>query len=145
MKQSEKLIGLILMVGAICSAVATFIPQWRLRAAWQQLSMEKRDGFVLGPYAPLVRRVNAQVRPWESILLVSALDPALLPYALFPRKIWQMQTDPETNAFFMDLPLSPYPKRAMESFPVAWRLDVQMEDAGVKDILTRLHAKGVQR
>lgn len=142
MNRSEKLIGLILMAGAIYSAVATIIPQWQLRSAWQQLSPEKRDGFVLGPYASLVRRVNAQVQPSESILLVSALDPGLLPYALFPRKIWQMQTDPETNALFMDLPPSTYPHRAAESFPVKWRLDVQMENAGVRGDLKHLHTSG---
>lgn len=142
MKQSEKLIGLILMVGAICSAVATIIPQWQLRSVWQELTPEKRDGFVLGPFAALVRQVNAQVQPSESILLVSTLDPGLLPYTLFPRKLWQMQTDPETNALFMDLPPSPYPRRAAESFPAQWRLDVQLENNKVRGDLKRLHAKG---
>lgn len=142
MKRSDKLIGLIFMAGALCSAVATIIPQWQLLSVWQQLAPDKRVGFVLGPFAPLVRQVNAQVQPVESILLVSALDPGLLPYALFPRKIWQMQTDPETNALFMDLPSSPYPRRAPESFPARWRLDVQLEDSKVKGVLKPLHANG---
>ena len=142
MKRREKLICLILMAGAIYSAVATIIPQWQLRSVWQQLAPEKRDSFVLGPFAPLVRQINAQVPPDESILLVSTLDPGLLPYMLFPRKIWQMQTDPETNALFMDLPISAYPHRMAESFPAQWRLDVQLEDSKVKGELKPLHAKG---
>ena len=142
MKRSVKLIGLILMAGAIFSAVATIIPQWQLHSAWQRLAPDKREGFVLGPFAPLVRQVNAQVQPFESILLVSTLDPGLLPYALFPRKIWQMQTDPETNALFMDLPSSPYPRRVAESFPAQWRLDVHLENSKVRGDLKPLHARG---
>jgi len=90
---------------------------------WQHLAPEARRAMLQGPMAPLIAKVERQVPANGAILLFAGLDPALLPYYLYPRKIWQPGVDPETNAVYMDLPPSPYPLRRPETFAVDWHLD----------------------
>ena len=97
---------------------------------------------VLGMYAPAVLKVRATVPETDRLLLISGIDPALFPYTLFPRKIWQMQTSPETDRFYMDLPASPYPERLPENFPVRWLLDINQDNVMNGGELIRLYQDG---
>lgn len=101
----------------------------RLLEWWRHLPVAKREGAILGPLAPLVANVCQHVSPNEGLLLFSPLDPALIPYVLFPRKIWQIQVEPESNAFYMQLPPSPFPRRRPEDFPAVWRLNYMPDNA----------------
>jgi hypothetical protein len=135
----------ILLAGALYSGATSIVSQIRLCAEWGRTPEADREALILGVYAPAVQKVRAQVPEEEGILLVSDMDPAPLPYALFPRKIWQMQTEPETSAVFMDLPPSPYPMRPPESFPVSWRLDLREANSEAGGELTRLKTPGGDR
>jgi hypothetical protein len=135
----------ILLVGALYSGASTVVYRIRLCAEWYKTPSADRADRILGEYAPVVRKIRSLVPEEDGILLVSNMDPAPLPYALFPRKIWQMQTEPETNAVFMDLPPSPYPLRSPESFPVSWRLDLLEGNSQWGGELTRLKPTGGNR
>lgn len=100
---------------------------------------------VLGMFTPSTLKARASIPETEGILLFSGIDPALLPYALFPRKIWQIQTDPETNRIYMDLPPTPYPQRQPESFPAPWELIITQDSVMMGGELTRLQPGGSAR
>lgn len=135
----------ILLAGALYSGAASIVSQLRLCAEWRGTPVAEREGLILGAYAPAVRKVRAQVPEGEGILLVSDIDPAPLPYALFPRRIWQTRTEPETNAVFMDLPPSAYPARPPGSFPAGWRLDLRKSNVAAGGDLSRLEVGGGNR
>ncbi len=135
----------ILLAGALYSGATAIVTQVRYCVEWHRTPAKDRDELILGDYAPVVRKVRAQVREEEGILLVSDIDPAPLPYALFPRRIWQVQTEPETNAEFMDLSPSRHPLRRPESLPVSWRLDLLKGNAQSGGTLTRLKPAGGER
>jgi hypothetical protein len=135
----------ILLAGAVYSGTKAVDSQIHLCVEWYRTPVADREALILGAYAPVVRKVRDQVPEEEGILLVSDMDPAPLPYALFPRKIWQMRTEPESNALFIDLPPSPYTTRPPESFPVSWRLDLVEENARGGGELTRLKPAGGDR
>lgn len=128
----------LLLAGAIYSGTATLRQQMKLQSEWRHASPLDRERYVYGPLLPVIHKINSQVREGEGILLRSGVDPALFPYVFFPRKIWQRQTDPETNYIYMDLPTSAFPLRATESFPAAWALNVQADNLAQGGELVRL-------
>lgn len=128
----------VLLGGALFSGAAAIVAQVDDCVTWGRTPARDREALVLGEYAPAVARVRAQVPENEGILLVSDIDPAPLPYALFPRRIWQTETESESTRMFMELPPSPYPKRSPESLPVSWRLDLRRDNAAGGGELTRL-------
>lgn len=118
-----------LCFGALASGSATLLDRWLLAAHWRSAPPAVRAEMPMGEFQPLIAKVMQSVPPDGNLLLFSELDPALLPYYLHPRKIWQMQSDPETNAFYMDLPPSHYPVRNPDSFRVDWHLYYSSENA----------------
>lgn len=117
-------------------------PHIRVCNDWKNATSEIRTEMTLGMYAPAVLKVRATVPETDRLLLISGVDPALFPYTLFPRKVWQMQTAPETDQLYMALPTSPYPERPPESFPVGWLLDINQDNVMNGGELTRLHQGG---
>jgi len=123
MKSASQILVGILLVAAVFSGGSVVYERWTLLRSWQQSSPEVGRGLLQGPMAPLIARVEREVPANGTMLLFAGLDPALLPYYLYPRKIWQPGVDPETNAVYMELPPSPYPLRRPETFAVDWYLD----------------------
>ncbi|GEM_PF-3878122 len=111
-----------LLSAALLSGGVVFWERLRFLQQWQTAPVDAREGMLLGELRPVVAKVKKAVPPAGSILLFSGIDPALIPYYLHPRKIWQTQTEPETNAVYMDLPASPYPRLRPEEFRVTWHL-----------------------
>jgi hypothetical protein len=66
-----------------------------------------------------------------SVLLESDWDPALVAYYLYPRKIYQLDVQPETDQLFMRLPPSPYARRLPESFAVDWVIKLRRVDGAL--------------
>lgn len=118
LRSGKALVYALLLVVALAGTVGeggrrlAEVVQWRGGAA------DSRGELLYGPYRELFTNSFAQLPPNASILLMSDWDPALIPYYLDPRKIFQLGVDPETNAVFMKLPPSPYPRRRPESFAV---------------------------
>lgn len=133
---AQRLLLLILLCAALAGSLPLGAERWRLIAQWQAADPREREVMLFGPYAPAVEKVRRTVPADGTILLFSGLDPALLPYALYPRRIWQPGVDPETNAVYMDLPPSPYPPRRPETFAVDWYLDWFPDNAAAGGALT---------
>jgi len=136
------IIQYLLLAAAILSGIMTMAPHIRVCSDWKNASSEMRTEMTLGMYAPAVLKVRATVPETERLLLISGIDPALFPYTLFPRKIWQKQTAPETDQLYMNLPPSAFPERPPESFPVGWLLDINQDNVANGGALTRLHQSG---
>lgn len=98
-------------------------------AAWRSLDERQQRATLMRGYAPLIDHVGRNVPETEGLVLYSAIDPALLPYYLYPRKIWQTRVDPETNRQYMVLPPSVFPERAPESFGARWVVSFDQENA----------------
>ena len=132
----------LLLVAALLSGAMTIAAQFRLCDDWSKAPAEVREDMVLGMFGPTIRKVSASVPENDGILLSSGIDPALFPYALFPRNIWQLQTDPDTNYIYMDLPPSEYGRKDPAELPVGWRLDIRQDDFLMGGELTRIQPHG---
>lgn len=130
-------IHFLLLIAALVSGALTVTAQFRLRSQWEKAPPETRNDIVLGMFGPTIHKVRASIPEQDGILLYSGVDPALLPYALFPRKIWQTATDPETNAIYMDLPPSSFPIISPEELPVSWQLEINQDNIMIGGNLTR--------
>ncbi len=132
------LILVLLLGGALFSGVR----QWRQDCAsvqlWREASPAQRRELLLLEYAAVVARVEARVAPREGLVLLANVDPALLPYYLHPRPIWQLQVEPETDRIYMKLPPARFPRREPRDFPVHWLLRVDRETLARGGELTEL-------
>jgi hypothetical protein len=132
----------LLLLAALTSGILTFSARFRLWQEWRNAPAEVRNDMVLGMFGPAIHKIRATVPENEGLLLYSEIDPALFPYALFPRKIWQLQTDPETNSVYMDLPPSSYPRINPERLPVSWVLDIRLVTIAIGGELSRILTNG---
>lgn len=133
----------LLLLALLCAALAGSLPlgvdRWQFRAQWRAADARAREDILFGPYAPAIAKVRRMVPEDGTILLFSGVDPALFPYAVHPRRIWQVLTEPETDAIYMQLPPSPFlPARSPESFQVGWHLLVTPENLGAGGELRRV-------
>ena len=135
----------LLLLAALTSGILTFSARFRLWQEWRNAPAEVRNDMVLGMFGPAIHKIRATVPENEGLLLYSEIDPALFPYALFPRKIWQLQTDPETNSVYMDLPPSSYPRINPERLPVSWVLHIHQDNVMTGGELTQIHPGGGAR
>jgi hypothetical protein len=132
----------LLLGAALFSGALTMAAQTRACYEWRNAPAEMRTGVELGMSGPAILKVRATVPETDGLLIISDIDPALFPYALFPRKIWQVRTAPETDQVYMDLPPSPYPQRPLESFPVNWLLNIRGDTVATGGELTRIQPYG---
>lgn len=129
----------VILTAALLSGVMTVAERLMSIRQWRSASLSQQEEWQYGFAAPVIGRVRAAIHGNGSLLLQAGLDPALLPYYLFPRRIYQTGTDPETNAVYMHLPPTPYPQRSPESFAVDalllwddnnWRSGGELRPAG---------------
>lgn len=125
------LLRLTLLALLVGGALFSGVSQWRQDEAsarlWRDAPAAQRREMLLLEYAPVIARVEAQVAPEAGLVVVAGVDPALLPYYLHPRPIWQPQVEPETDRAYMELPLSPFPRRDPRELPGRWLLRVDRE------------------
>lgn len=117
---SSRVIVALLLVAALAGAVREGGQCLKQVGQWRKGPTDVRERLQFGSYREVFSFSGSRVSPKASVLLLSDWDPALLPYYLYPRKIFQLDVDPETNQDFMKLPPSPYPRRRPESFAVDW-------------------------
>jgi len=136
----------LLLVGAVVTGLPAFQDVTRLAAYWRNADADQRREALYQSLGPLLEKVERAVPPQDSILLYSTVDPALLPYVLFPRRIWQVGVEPETNRMFMDLPAPPFQERSPVSFPVDWVLRLSPQNLSRGGELIRIRpAQSVPR
>lgn len=111
-----------LFLAALASGVVKGNERFSLISRWRSASAVERNALLYGSSGPVISKVKHFVPENGRLLLQAGLDPALLPYYLFPRKIWQASVDPETNSVYMDLQDPLFPQRQVDSFNVDWIL-----------------------
>ena len=135
----------ILLAGSLYGGGAAVVDHLRLCGEWRETPPAGREALILGPYAPVVRNVRERIPPGEGFLLASGVDPAPLPYALFPRPIWKTGPESESTDGFMELPAPRWPRRPPESFPVSWRLELRDDNLERGGDLTPVRPTGGAR
>lgn len=133
----ERLLLILLCAGALASAGTVFSQRWQLISRWRGESKVARVDRLQGVCAPAIEKVLRTVPESGTLLLKSGFDPALLPYYLHPRRIWQTKVEPETNALCMKLPPSRYAPRDVATFEVDWLLDLRFSNADQGGYLVR--------
>jgi hypothetical protein len=108
----------LLLAASLASGVVTLSSRIKTLDAWRSAPPAARDKFLFGLAGPAIVKVRSSVPEDGSLLLIASLDPALFPYYLHPRRIFQCATEPETDRVYMDKPPSPYPWRPPSSFAV---------------------------
>ena len=122
-RRSKGLFLLVLAAALLFSGPRLFRERLLFLLEWRAAPEAAREKILYGDDSGLILFAGSNIPPQESILLSSELDPALIPYYLHPRKIYQLRSDPETNSAYMKLPPSPYPVRRPESFDADWHVD----------------------
>jgi hypothetical protein len=121
------LLALVAAVAITISAVPTLLLELQWYENWRAADGDAQEAILFAAAAPLIHEARQRVDPHECVLLASpALDPAIIPYYLHPRRIFQTSVRPETDDVYMKLP-PPFPTpRAADTFACAWgvRLDV---------------------
>jgi hypothetical protein len=118
----------LLFFGALVSGVLTYRNLRDLSSTYAAAPPDLRRFMLYGPLAPMIAQVEARVPAHSSILFISDADPALVAYALLPRKIWQTSVDQALQPMFMESNNSLYPERRPESFAVDWVLSLTPEN-----------------
>ncbi len=117
------------LISAAAGAGGEALERFSAVSRWQTGTPEQRGKQLHGSaYHELIAYAQSRVSPGESCLLVSDWDPALIPYYLHPRRIYQRDVQPEITSSYMRVPPSPYPRRPVESFDVDWA--VRLRDTG---------------
>lgn len=109
--------------------------QFSLMKQWQAASDTGKQNILHGSLSNLFILAKDKTHPDSRILLFSQVDPALIPYYLYPRVLYQVQPDPETNRSYMNLSASPYPLRHPQSFEVDWHIRCLVDNRTLKFIL----------
>ena len=108
------------------------------RREWRALDERGRRSLLQRGYEPLLRAIERNVSEEGGLVLYSGIDPALVPYYAYPRRIWQIRVDPETNQSFMILPPSGWPERSAESFDAGWAVTFDRSNAARGGVFFRL-------
>ena len=115
--KSPTLFITILMGASFFSGMKTYLKQSERYQQWKTTALPKRHEMIFGVYAETVKKINVTLKVDESFVLSApGVDTALLAYALFPRKIWQLQVETEFMESIMELQPSPYPRLTLEHY-----------------------------
>lgn len=118
----------ILFLGAFLSGITTYGNLQDLSATYADAPPDMRRFMLYGPLVPMIAQVEARVPPQSPFLLITDVDPALIAYALFPRKIWQTSVDTALQPLFLPTVRSSYPERPAETFAVDWVLHLRPDN-----------------
>lgn len=116
--------GLFLIFIIVFAGYSSFIPvvkdQLLFFAKWQRGSTTFKENQLYGNCLELFRFAYRNIPKDDDILLFSQIDPALIPYFLHPRKIYQVTVEPETDHLYMKVPKKHYLIRDPASFNIDW-------------------------
>ncbi|HEY5998013.1 MAG TPA: hypothetical protein VI078_01755 [bacterium] len=115
-------VAAVLLLAAVAGAAVECSRRFDEVSLWRHGPADAKEYLHYGPYREVFAYADAHIPPTASLLLFSEWDPALLPYYLYPRRIWQVDVEPEYNHVLMRLPPSSYPRRDPGSFAVDWVL-----------------------
>jgi hypothetical protein len=136
MNTRSAVLALLVVAAAMVSGGPSLTMKISRIRQWRTATESERETILSG-HVQSIFAVKRQISPQSSILLFSEVDPALIPYYLHPVKIYQVQTDPETDYQYMELRPCNYPERSPTSFNVDWTLSLLRRDGRLVSTLTK--------